>query len=600
MSNDIPSRLSDLRAAMTQQGMAACLIPGCDPHMSEYLPQHWQAREHFSGFDGSAGTLVVTPNTAALWTDSRYFEQAETQLAGTGVALMRLGTADTPGHVEWLAEQLADGTTLAVAGDSISLACARRLHDALDSAGVQLRTDLDLPGSVWRDRPSLPAEAVHEHAAEYAVIPRRDKLARVRDAMRRAEASHHFVSTLDDIAWLTNLRGSDVDYNPVFVSHLLLETERCTLFVDAAKVPDELARDLANDGIELADYRATTSHLEALSDQPCVMFDPANVAIDVIASLPEQATGIELPNPSTAMKAIKDDAQLVHVREVMRQDGAALVRGFHRVEQALASGATVTELDVGDILYEERAKSPGFYSESFGTIAGYMANGALPHYSATPEHYATLHADGLLLVDSGGQYFGGTTDITRVWAFGATTAEQRQDFTVVMKGAIGLSAARFPQGASGPQLDALARAPIWAASGDYGHGTGHGVGYFLNVHEGPHSVRPPRSGGAKVALEPGMITSIEPGLYKPDRHGIRHENLAVVRSGEATEFGQFLYFETLTLCPFDTRALEPSLLSPAERDWLNAYQARVLQELEPLLDDDGDRAWLRERCAPLP
>ncbi len=600
MKNDlIASRLAALRDAMRVHDVAACLIPSADPHLSEYLPEHWQARAHFSGFDGSAGTLIVGTDFAGLWTDSRYFEQAERQLQGTGVTLMRLRVPHTPEHLYWLAERLDRGDTVAVAGDSLSLGAEDQLHDELGAAGIALRIDLDLPGEVWDERPALPRQPVYEHAAAFAMTPRGDKLAQVRDAMARAGATHHLVSALDDIAWMTNLRGSDVEYNPVFLAHLLLDADRCTLFVDTGKFDDALRRTLADDGIELADYADTPRILAALDADAVVMYDPSRVVAAIVDALPEAVTRIELPNPSTAMKAVKSEAELEHVRATMREDGAALVHGFHRIEKALADGQTVTELDVADILHEARAARPGFVSLSFGTIAGYMANGALPHYSATPERHATLKAEGLLLVDSGGQYQGGTTDITRVWAFGPSTEEQRRDCTAVLKGMIGLSMARFPVGTSGQQLDTLARAPLWAVGADFGHGTGHGVGYFLNVHEGPQDIRPPRSGGTFVAFEPGMITSIEPGIYKPGRHGIRHENLAAVRRGPETEFGQFLEFETLTLCPIDTRAIEPSLLSPAERHWLNAYHADVEQQLAPLLDE-ADRAWLHERCAPLP
>jgi Xaa-Pro aminopeptidase len=596
MTTDISSRISRLREAMRAHSVAACLVTSADPHLSEYLPAHWQARVWLSGFTGSAGTLAVTEDFAGLWTDSRYFEQAERQLDGTGITLMRLHVPHTPEHMEWLKSHLHDGDVLAVAGDSLSLAAHRRVRAELAQAGAELRIDLDLPGEIWEQRPSLPQAPVFAHEMEYAITPRTDKLARMRAAMAEAGATHHLVSALDDIAWITNLRGSDVDYNPVFLSHLLVETNRCTLFVDAAKVDDELRRTLSEDGIDLADYDAVAATLATLADDACILYDPGQVVAAIAGALPDAVARIELPNPSTAMKAVKSDAELEHIRATMRHDGAALVHGFHHVEQALARGETVTEVDVASILRKARAAQPGFVSESFGTIAGYMANGALPHYSASAEHHATLKADGLLLVDSGGQYLGGTTDITRVWAFGATTDEQRRDCTAVLKGMINLSRARFPEGASGQQIDALARAPLWQVAADYGHGTGHGVGYFLNVHEGPQSVRPTRSGGVNVALEPGMINSIEPGLYKPGRHGIRHENLAVVRSGPESEFGRFLEFETITLCPIDTRAIEPSLLSAEERDWLNAYHAKVENELSPLLED-ADRTWLHERCA---
>jgi Xaa-Pro aminopeptidase len=597
MNNPVPARLTALRTAMQQHDVAAVLVPSADPHLSEYLPAHWSAREWLSGFDGSAGTLVIGREWAGLWTDSRYFAQAEQQLAGSGIELMKLRVPHTAEHLEWLQRQLGDGEVLAVAGDSVALAAQRQIERTL--AGIRVRTDLDLPGLIWADRPPLPQSPVTEHALAWACIARADKFARLRKAMRKLGATHHLVSSLDDIAWLTNLRGSDVECNPVFLAHLLVRADAgATLFVGRAKLDDAVVVALAADGIGIADYAAITSTLQELGTDDHLLLDSGRVVSAVAAAIAPEVTRIETANPSTAFKAVKSAPELDHVRDVMRRDGAALVRGFRRLEQRLAAGMTVTELDVDTLLHEERSAQPGWVGESFATIAGYQANGALPHYRATPQSHSTLQAKGLLLVDSGGQYLGGTTDITRVLALGETTAEQRRDATLVLKGMIGLSRARFPKGASGPQLDALARAPLWATGMDYGHGTGHGVGYFLNVHEGPHGIRPPAAGGALVALEPGMISSIEPGLYKPGRHGIRHENLAVVIEADRTEFGEFLAFETLTMCPFDRRALEPNLLNPEERAWLDDYHANVRAALSPLLAD-ADLEWLNRHCAPL-
>jgi Xaa-Pro aminopeptidase len=597
MNNPVPARLTALRTAMQQHDVAAVLVPSADPHLSEYLPAHWSAREWLSGFDGSAGTLVIGREWAGLWTDSRYFAQAEQQLAGSGIELMKLRVPHTAEHLEWLQRQLGDGEVLAVAGDSVALAAQRQIERTL--AGIRVRTDLDLPGLIWADRPPLPQSPVTEHALAWACIARADKFARLRKAMRKLGATHHLVSSLDDIAWLTNLRGSDVECNPVFLAHLLVRADAgATLFVGRAKLDDAVVVALAADGIGIADYAAITSTLQELGTDDHLLLDSGRVVSAVAAAIAPEVTRIETANPSTAFKAVKSAPELDHVRDVMRRDGAALVRGFRRLEQRLAAGMTVTELDVDTLLHEERSAQPGWVGESFATIAGYQANGALPHYRATPQSHSTLQAKGLLLVDSGGQYLGGTTDITRVLALGETTAEQRRDATLVLKGMIGLSRARFPKGASGPQLDALARAPLWATGMDYGHGTGHGVGYFLNVHEGPHGIRPPAAGGALVALEPGMISSIEPGLYKPGRHGIRHENLAVVIEADRTEFGEFLAFETLTMCPFDRRALEPNLLNPEERAWLDDYHANVRAALSPLLAE-ADLEWLNRHCAPL-
>jgi len=599
MNSPVPARLAALRAAMRQHGVAAVLVPSADPHLSEYLPAHWSAREWLSGFTGSAGTLVVSQEHAGLWTDSRYFSQAEQQLAGTGVTLMKLRVPHTPEHLEWLQQHLREGETLAVAGDSVALTTQREIERRLAAGGARVRTDLDLPGMVWADRPALPQAPVVAHDLAYATVSRAEKFGRLRKAMQKLGASHHLLSSLDDIAWLTNLRGSDVECNPVFLAHLLVQADgRATLFVHRAKLSDALVAALAADGISIADYASITSVLHELGAADRLLLDSGRVVSAVAAAIAPAVARIEAANPSTAFKAIKNAAELDHIREVMRRDGAALVRGFRRLEQRLAAGMTLTELDVDALLYEERSAQPDYVGESFATIAGYQANGALPHYRATPESHSTLQPKGLLLVDSGGQYRGGTTDITRVLALGETTPEQRRDATLVIKGMIGLSRARFPKGASGPQLDALARAPLWASGMDYGHGTGHGVGYFLNVHEGPHGIRAPVAGGALVPLEPGMISSIEPGLYKPGRHGIRHENLAVVVEAEQTEFGEFLAFETLTMCPFDRRALEPNLLNPEERAWLDDYHASVRAALSPLLED-ADLDWLQRHCAPL-
>lgn len=599
MKTQIPSRLAALRAAMQSHGVAAVLVPSADPHLSEYLPEHWQARSWLSGFTGSAGTLVVGREHAGLWTDSRYFSQAEQQLAGSGIALMKLRVQQAPEHLQWLREHLRAKDVLAVAGDGIALSTKRLIEPMLLGIGASLRTDIDLPASIWTDRPALPRAPVYAHAAAYAGISRREKLARLREAVARLGATHHLISSLDDVAWLSNLRGSDVPCNPVFLAHLLLEPEgRARLFVDPAKLDARLIDALGDDGITVVDYAQLAPQLRRLSAVEGLLLDPGRVVVALAEAIAPTVRLVEAANPSSAFKAVKSAVELDHIREVMRRDGAALVRAFRRLEERLSAGGPVTELTVDVLLHEERSAQPGWVGESFETIAGYQANGALPHYRATAESHSTLKAEGLLLIDSGGQYLGGTTDVTRVLALGATTPEQRRDSTLVLKGLIALSSTRFPAGASGPQLDSIARAPLWAAGVDYGHGTGHGVGYFLNVHEGPQSIRPPVAGGPLVALERGMISSIEPGLYKPGRHGIRHENLAVVVDAGRSEFGEFNAFETLTLCPFDRRTLDPALLNEQERAWFDAYHARVHGALAPLLAG-ADLEWLDRHCAPL-
>ncbi|HET7556888.1 MAG TPA: aminopeptidase P family protein [Rhodanobacteraceae bacterium] len=598
MNSPIPARLAALRQAMRERGIAFCLIPTADPHLSEYLPARWKVREWLSGFTGSAGTLVAGEEFAGLWTDSRYFEQAERELAGSGVDLMKLSVPHTPEHLQWLREHLRGGERVACAADMLSLAAARSLRRTLDECGAELVQD-DLPGGLWSGRPGLPNARVFEHPIEYAMRTRAEKLAAVRDAMHERGATHHLVSALDEIAWLGNLRGSDIEYNPVFLAHLLLDGQDATLFVDGGKLGAESVARLHQDGFELRSYPEFTAALAGLPGSAKLLLDPQHVCLQVAQAIPADVQTIEATGPIAALKARKSDAELAHVRETMRRDGVALVRAARWLEAALARGERLSELDVDQKLRELRSRQPGFVSESFSTIAGYQANAALPHYRATPERHSQLQARGMLLIDSGGQYLGGTTDITRVWALGETTPEQRRDVTLVLKGVIALSRARFPRGASGQQLDALARAPIWASGVDYGHGTGHGVGYCLNVHEGPQAIRPPRSSSHLEPLDAGMITSIEPGIYKPGRHGVRIENLVATVLAGQTEFGEFLAFETLTICPIDTRLLERDLLERSEIAWLDDYHARVREQLAPLLDDAEDRAWLEARCSPL-
>jgi Xaa-Pro aminopeptidase len=449
---------------------------------------------------------------------------------------------------------------------------------------------------VWTARPRLPAAPVFEHAAPHASASRAGKLAEVRAAMAQLGANRHFISTLDDIAWLFNLRGADVNYNPVFLAHALVGPQRATLFVAEGKVPADVAERLHADGVELAPYGQAAAALAALDGDTVLLVDPRRITAGMRAAVPAGVKVVEAVNPSTFAKSTKSDADAAHVRATMEQDGAALCEFFAWLDGVLADPqrAPLTELDIDTHICAARARRPGFVSPSFGTIAGFNANGAVMHYRATEQAHATIAGDGLLLIDSGGQYLGGTTDITRVVPVGTPSADQKRDFTLVLKGVIALSSAQFPRGTKSPMLDALARAPIWAAGIDYGHGTGHGVGYFLNVHEGPQSISATTMPEPYTAMEPGMITSVEPGIYRPGRWGIRIENLVLNRSAQTTEFGEYLRFETLTLCPIDTRCLDLALLRPDEVKWLNDYHATVRARLAPLLDGAA-LAWLDAR-----
>lgn len=599
-TSHVIERLALLRAAMRRHRVDALMVPSADPHLSEYLPARWKGREWLSGFTGSVGTFIITADVAGVWTDARYWTQAERELDGTGIALMKLTSGASVQYVDWLAAHLQPGQTLAVDGAVLGLAIARLLRQALEAKDVALRTDFDLLDDIWTDRPALPAAPVYEHLPPYASKSRHDKLAELRDAMRQLDADRHLISTLDDIAYLFNLRGADVNFNPVFLAHALITSTRATLFVGDGKLPAELIQQLAREDIHVAPYAAVAGALADLPLGATLLIDPRRVTYGTRQRVPAGVRVIEAVNPTTFAKSKKSGQDASHVRATMEQDGAALCEFFTWLEQTLADPrrAPLTEVDIDRHITAARARRPGFISPSFATIAGFRSNGAIMHYRATEAHHAVIEGDGLLLIDSGGQYLGGTTDITRVVAVGDISAEHKRDFTLVLKGVIALSSARFPRGTKSPMLDAIARAPLWAEGLDFGHGTGHGVGYFLNVHEGPQSISQSAMPEPHTAMEPGMITSIEPGLYRPGKWGIRIENLVLNQPAGQTEFGDFLQFETLTLCPIDTRCVEPSLLRDDEKRWLNDYHATVRTRLLPLLSGDA-LAWLENRTVAL-
>lgn len=591
-------RIADLRAAMNRHGVDALLIPSSDPHLSEYLPERWQSRQWASGFTGSVGNLVITRDFAGLFADSRYWIQAERELAGSGIGLMKTNAATSPMHIEWMAENVPLRGRVAVDGHVLGLGLRRALESAFAPKQITLALDIDLVQDAWRDRPALPMAAVFEHAMPHAVIPRAEKLARLRADMRAKRASWHVLSTLDDIAWLFNLRGRDVAFNPVFLAFALVGESTATLFVSPGKIDATLAAVLAKDNVSIAAYEGIGTALEALPSGATLLIDPDRNTVGTLSHVPSAVSLVEAINPTTLMKSRKSDAEIAFVREAMAHDGAALCEFFAWLDTALSQGDPLNELDIDREITAARAKRPGYFGQSFSTIAGFNANGALPHYRATSAAFSKIEGDGLLLIDSGGQYVGGTTDITRMVGIGNVSPEQKRDCALVLKGMINLARARFPRGTRSNMLDALARAPIWRDAINYGHGTGHGVGYFLNVHEGPQSISNVAVPTAHHAMEPGMITSDEPGIYRPGQWGVRIENLLLAKPSVTNEFGEFLEFESLTLCPIDTRCVDLALLDDVEKAWLNAYHAEVRARVEPLVSGAA-RDWLVARTAAI-
>ncbi len=583
---------------MRELGVHAWLIPSADPHLSEYLPAYWQIRQWLTGFTGSVGTVVVTQTFAGLWVDSRYWDQAEKELADSGVVLRRTTANPDSTHISWLACSLDSDAVLSVDGRALALEASDALIEALPTA-VTLRLDLDIAQQIWSDRPPLPQQFIWALPQAFAGQTRAEKLAKVREHMQAKHTNHHFVSTLDDIAWVLNLRGSDVAFNPVFLAHLLIGPTQSVLFVAPETLSTALKTALADDGVMCAPYAQAMLAVANLSHTDCLLIDPKRTTSAFVSAI--SASTVRAMNPTTRLKACKKDSEIAHWRQTMIMDGQALCEFFAELEQAIDARHDVplTEVMIDESVTRWRAHASSFISRSFATIAAFNANAAMPHYHATPAGSAAIVGDGLLLIDSGGQYLGGTTDITRMVPIGEPSLAQRQDCTVVLQGMIAMSRLRFPAGTPAPLLDSVARAPLWQRSLDYGHGTGHGVGYFLNVHEGPQVLAYRAPAIPDTALWAGMVTSNEPGLYRPGQWGVRIENLLCCRVAESAGFGDFLAFETLTLCPIDTRCFDLTLLRTDERQWLNDYHETVRQRLTPGLSPVATH-WLLARTEPVP
>lgn len=593
MKESITERIGRLRQCLREQSLSAFIIPSTDPHSGEYVPDHWKTREWVSGFTGSAGTAVITLDDAALWTDSRYFLQAADQLDGTGIRLMKDRLPDTPSIPEWLGQSLSPGAVVGVDGWVNTIGETQALREALAREGLTLRTDYDPVTRLWDGRPALPGTPVSIHPLEYAGVACHKKLAAIREKLLARGADGILLSTLDDIAWTLNLRGNDVHCNPVFVSYLLITSQESILYVRAEKLTTEVKAYLAQEGVNTEDYDDLQ---EDLRDYPyaTLSLDPGRTNEAVRQAVNPLTKVLLEESPVPLMKAVKNEAEIRGFHAAMLRDGVAMVKFLKWLEEAVPQG-NETEMSIDRKLYECRAEQPLFRGISFDTIAGYKEHAAIVHYEATPETDKPLAPEGLLLLDSGAQYADGTTDITRTIALGETTDDERRDYTLVLKGHIGLTRACFPQGTCGTQLDVLARQAMWREGANFLHGTGHGVGAYLNVHEGPHQIR---MNHVPTPLRPGMTVTDEPGIYRAGRYGIRTENTLLVVPYRETEFGTFYTFEPLTLCPIDTRPIVRSMLTAEETEWLNAYHRMVYDRLSPLLDEEH-RAWLESKTKQL-
>ncbi len=578
----IKARLVNLRLQMEKSNIQAYYFSGTDPHQGEYLPAYWQSRSFISGFTGSAGLVIVTKDKAALWTDSRYFLQAATELEGTGIELMKQRVAGTPEPVEWLATTLEHASRVGTDVTCLSVNQYNQLSSDLVAKGLSLNDAGDLLAPSWKDRPALPTNKIFEHELQFAGTKRTDKFKEILQFAKANGANATVITALDDLAWTFNLRGTDVDFNPIFVGFAFLSEDQKILFVDSIKVESDLVDQLREEGVELKEYIEFYDFLSNLKDDCVVMLDPARTNQAVRTAIPRLARIIEQISVPALLKAQKSTFEIIHIRETMKKDGAAMVNLLYWLDQTVGK-TPITEYDVVEKLEYFRSQQEGFQGNSFYPIVGLNGNGAIVHRSVTKETAANISDEGILLFDSGGQYLGGTTDITRTITLSKPTTKQKQDFTFVLKGMIGLSMAQFPAGTVGSNLDAYTRMHLWKNGLNYGHGTGHGIGYFLNVHEGPMSIRQEYN---EQTIKPRMVMSNEPGLYREGEYGLRVENVIVCIEKEETQFGRFLGFETLTLCPIDLKLIDEKLLTTEEIDWLNQYHRNVRKKLSPLLEKE--------------
>lgn len=596
MKTNIPERIAALREAMKQHKIDAYIIPTSDPHMSEYPADCWKYREWISGFTGSAGTVIITADKAGLWTDSRYFLQASTQLEGTGIELFKMMLPETPTIPEFLTHELKEGQTVGLNGETYSLADARSLEKALAEKEIKLNTNASLIDPIWKERPAIPEAPMFEMPIELSGKSTEDKLLDINKMLHKAGADCTILSALDEVAWTFNIRGTDVAYNPVVISYAFVSEKESVLFVNPKKIPAEIAEHLKKEGVTLADYGMLATFLSRLPERTRVFIDSKRTNVAIYNALPKSSILIEGISPANHLKSIKNEAEIKGFRNAVLKDGIAMTKFYFWLEKMLKAGEKVTELSAAAKLTALRSEQPQYVMDSFASISSYGPHGAVVHYSPTPETDTELKTDSLYLLDSGAQYLDGTTDITRTIALCDEPSEQmKKDFTRALKGTIGIVKCKFPAGIRGCLIDAFARKALWDAGINYLHGTCHGIGHCLNVHEGPQSIRMEEN---PVILEPGMVMSDEPAMYRPGEYGIRTENMILIREDSETEFGKFLGFETLTLCYIDTKLVIPSMLSVREHAWLNKYHQMVYDLVSPHLNEE-EKAWLKEKTAEI-
>jgi Xaa-Pro aminopeptidase len=586
-------KLSTLRKAMKKNGIDVYLIPSTDPHLGEYIPDHWRIIEWLTGFTGSAGLVVITDTFAGLWTDSRYFIQAERQLLDSGFVLMNSVLSGKKDLFDWMTGNIDPGSKVAIDGRIFSIDQTRRIEESSEGKNISFDFNCDLISDLWTDRPSMPVSLAFDHPGVFCGKDRSVKISEVREQMRLKGADYHLLTSIDDIMWLLNIRGNDIMYSPLIISFALAGEAQIILFVDENKIPLKLASEFDRLEIVMLPYEETAGILSALPHDYSILLNPQTTSQSLFSSIPQRMKIIEDLSIPTRLKAVKNRIETDNIGKAMIRDGVALTRFFFWLESNLGS-EPLSELSLGEVLNSFRASGENYLGPSFSAIVAFNEHSALPHYSATAETDILVNGNGILLIDSGGQYLDGTTDITRTICIGIPTIRQKQDFSLVLKGTINLALAKFPYGSKGYQLDILARRALWEKGLNYGHGTGHGVGFCLNVHEGPQNIGPGAGTGSKTVIEPGMLISDEPAIYREGEYGIRTENLILCFEDEETEFGKFLRFDTVSLCYIDKSLIDISLLDKKEIDWLNSYHAEVFGKLSPYLSIE-EKNWLKNK-----